>query len=98
MRRTIPNWLLTASVLLLAARQALAQGCAMCGGSFAPNDPTTKAINTSIAFLLLAPYTLVAGVGAWFYFRYRRAGSVRRSTVVPLPWVGGVHAATPEED
>ena len=98
MQRTIPNWLLTACLLLLAARQALAQGCAMCGNSFAPNDPTTTAINTSVAFLLLAPYTLVAGVAAWLYFRYRRAGSVRRPTVVPLPWVRGVSAATHEED
>ena len=98
MRRTIPNWLLTAFVLLLAARQALAQGCAMCGNSFAPNDPTAQAINTSVAFLLLAPYTLVAGVAVWLYFRYRRADSARRATVVPLPWVGAVHAATPEED
>jgi len=98
MQRTIPNWLLTACLLLLAARQALAQGCAMCGNSFAPSDPTTKAINTSVAFLLLAPYTLVAGVAVWFYFRYRRAGSVRRPTIVPLPWVRGVSAATHEED
>ena len=98
MRRTIPNWLLTASVLLLAARQALAQGCAMCGNSFAPSDPATKAINTSVAFLLLAPYTLVAGVAVWLYVRYRRAGSVRRPTIVPLPWVRGVSAATHEED
>jgi hypothetical protein len=98
MRHARSSWLLTASLLLLAARQALAQGCAMCGNSFAPNDPTTKAINTSVAFLLLAPYTLVAGVAAWLYFRYRRAGSVRQPTVVPLPWVPGVHAATHEED
>ena len=70
----------------------------MCGGSFGENDPTTKAINTSIAFLLLAPYTLVASVAGWLYFRYRRAGSVRRSAIIPLPWVRGVHAATHEED
>ena len=98
MRYAHSRWLLTLSLLLIAARQALAQGCAMCGGSFAPNDPTTKAINTSIAFLLLAPYTLVAGVAGWLYFRHRRASSVRRPTIVPLPWVGDVHAATPEED
>ena len=97
MRRVMPTWLLTAAVLLIAARQALAQGCAMCGGSFAPNDPTTKAINTSIAFLLLAPYTLVAGVAGWLYVRYRRAGSVRRP-IVPLPWVRSVPAGTHEED
>jgi hypothetical protein len=90
--------LLTASLLLIAARQALAQGCAMCGNSFAPNDPTTKAINTSVAFLLLAPYTLVASVAGWLYFRYRRARSARRPTIVSLPWVSGVHAVTPEED
>ena len=98
MRRTIPTWLVTAFCLLLAARQALAQGCAMCGNSFAPGDPTTKAINTSVAFLLLAPYTLVAGVAGWLYFRYRRAGSGRQSTVVPLPWVRDLPVATHEED
>ena len=51
-----------------------------------------------ICFLLLAPYTLVASVAGWLYFRYRRAGSVRRSTIVPLPWVRGVSAAAHEED
>ena len=98
MRHVYSRWLLTPLLLLIAAQQALAQGCAMCGNSFAPSDPTTKAINTSVAFLLLAPYTLVAGVAAWLYFRYRRAASVRRSVVVPLPWVRGIPAATHEED
>ena len=98
MRRAIPILVLIASLLLITAQQVLAQGCAMCGNSFAPNDPTTMAINTSVAFLLLAPYTLAAGVAAWLFFRYRRAASVRRSTIVPLPWVRGVSAAAHEED
>jgi hypothetical protein len=98
MRRALPSCLLALTLLLVAAGQALAQGCAMCGNSFAPDDPATNAINTSIAFLLLAPYTLLAGVAAWLYVRHRRAGSVRRTTVVSLPWVRGAHAAIHEED
>ena len=86
--------------LLGPARQALAQGCAMCGNSFEPNDPATYAMNTSVMFLLLMPYTLLAAVGGWLYFRYRRAGSPRRATVIALPWVraGGLPARAPEEE
>jgi hypothetical protein len=87
MRRFATTWVPLAGTLLVAARQALAQGCAMCGNSFAPDDPAVQAMNTSVIFLLLTPYTLLAAVGGWLYLRYRRAGSHRRATVIALPWV-----------
>jgi len=100
MRRVVLTSLLLCGPLLVAAAPALAQGCAMCGGSFEPNDPATKAINTSVLFLLLMPYTLLAAVGGWLYLRHRRSGSPRRATVVTLPWVraGMSPAPTPEEE
>jgi hypothetical protein len=100
MRRFATAWLPLGWTLLVPARHALAQGCAMCGNSFAPNDPVQQAMNASVLFLLLMPYTMLAAVGGWFYLRYRRAGSPRRATVVALPWVrpGISPAPTPEEE
>ena len=100
MRRLASPWLLLAWTVLAPAARAVAQGCAMCGGSFAPNDPATKAINTSVIFLLLMPYTMLAAVSGWLYLRYRRTSSRRRTTVTTLPWVraGASSAPTPEEE
>ena len=58
----------------------------MCASSLTPNDPVTRALNASILFLLLTPYTLLGVVGAWLYFLYRRRGSQRRATVHTMPW------------
>jgi hypothetical protein len=67
------------------AGTALAQGCAMCGSSFEPNDPTTHAFNTSVLFLMLAPYTIFFAAAACVVFLYRRGVlGGRRATVIPL--------------
>jgi len=65
------------------AGPALAQ-CAMCGSSFAENDPTMHAFNTSVLFMMFAPYTIffvAAGVVVWLY---RRGSTGRRGRVVPF--------------
>jgi len=100
MRRFAKAWFLLGWTLLVPARHALAQGCAMCGNSFAPNDPVQQAMNTSVIFLLLMPYTMVAGVGCWLYFRYRHKGAPRRAAVIALPWVraGAGLGRGPEEE
>jgi hypothetical protein len=87
MRRFANTWVVFAWTLLAPTGHALAQGCAMCGNSFAPNDPVQQAMNTSVLFLLLMPYTMVAGVGCWLYFRYSQRGAPPRATVIALPWV-----------
>jgi hypothetical protein len=69
---------------LVAAPSAFAQGCAMCGSSFAPNDPTTKAFNTSVLFLMIAPYTIFFTAAGCIAFLYRRGMLGRRATVVPF--------------
>jgi hypothetical protein len=98
-RRLPTTWLLLGSTLLVPAADVLAQGCAMCGSSFEPNDPATRAINASVLFMLLAPYSLLAAVGGWLYFRYRRSGPSKRATVVALPWVRtGMSGRAPEEE
>jgi hypothetical protein len=67
----------------VTATRALAQ-CAMCGNSFQPDDPATNAFNTSVLFMMLAPYTIflvAAGCLAWLH---RRGSLGRRATVIPL--------------
>lgn len=100
MRRLTNAWIVAGLATVVPEGRALAQGCAMCGNSFAPNDPTANAINTSVAFLLLMPYTLVAAVGCWLYLRHRRNGSPRRASVIALPWARAGHASerAPEEE
>ncbi len=64
--------------------RAFAQSCAMCAASFAPDDPIQRAFSWSILFLMAAPYTIVAVVGGWLFFTYRRAAGQRRAAVLDL--------------
>ena len=72
------------TALAMRATTALAQGCAMCASSFEPNDPATRAFNTSILFLMIAPYaTFFTALGCVVWL-YRRGASERRAPVIPL--------------
>jgi ABC-type methionine transport system permease subunit len=62
---------------------ALAQ-CAMCGNSFAQNDPTTGAFNTSVVFMMAAPYAIFLAAAGCFTLLYRRGMIGHRATVIPL--------------
>jgi hypothetical protein len=75
---------LTAFLLLGAASRALAQSCAMCGASFGPNDPTSRAFSWSILFLMAAPYTIVATVAGFMLYMHRRSPGRRRATIIDL--------------
>ena len=80
---------LASLVLVLAAlpgsaARALAQ-CAMCGNSFEPNDAATNAFNTSVLFMMLAPYTIFFAAAACFVWLHRRGSVGGRATVIPLP-------------
>jgi hypothetical protein len=68
--------------VVLAATQAVAQGCAMCGTAIAPDDPLASALNTSILFLMAAPYTLVGSAALWLYVQHRRRRPQSRGGVV----------------
>ena len=74
----------TALMLLGATTRALAQSCAMCGASFGPNDPTSRAFSWSILFLMAAPYTIVFTVAAIIIYMHRRAPGRRRAAIVDL--------------
>jgi hypothetical protein len=86
---------------VLAARgAAFAQSCAMCGSSFAPDDPATRAFTWSIIFLLLVPYTIFGIAAGWLVWKFRRAGDRPRAAIIPLTWRRrpATAAATPEEE
>ena len=72
------------AALVMRATSALAQGCAMCGSSFSQNDPTTTAFNSSVVFLMIAPYTIFFTAVGCFALLYRRAQAGRRGNIVPF--------------
>lgn len=64
-----------AGATLLPAR--IAHACAMCGLS--PGDHEIHAFNTSVLFMLSAPYVIVGGLGAALYGAYLSARRKRRT-------------------
>ena len=75
---------IAALVVALSAASALAQ-CAMCGNSFGQNDPTVTAFNTSVLFMMLAPYAIFFTAAGVVVLLYRRGVLARRAPVIPLP-------------
>ena len=77
MRRAlvIAGWAaLALGVLVLAAPEAAAQGCAMCGTAISSSkDPLAKGMFVSIIVMLAIPNLLVVSIGGWVYYMYRRA-------------------------
>jgi F0F1-type ATP synthase membrane subunit c/vacuolar-type H+-ATPase subunit K len=62
------------AVLMLAAPDAAAQGCAMCGTAVSSaKDPLAKGLFVSIIIMLAIPNLLLASIGGWLYITYRRA-------------------------
>lgn len=92
--------LVAALALLCAATApaALAQGCAMCGTAFAPDDPVTRAFSWSVLFLIAMPYTVFGLAAGWLFLAHRRQGARRRADVIALPRTRPVPAsAGPKE-
>jgi hypothetical protein len=81
--RTLVTILTVAWILAGHAVAALAQ-CAMCGNSFGQNDPTVTAFNSSVLFLIAAPYTVFFAAAGCVLFLYRRGTFGRRATVIPF--------------
>jgi hypothetical protein len=82
----MPSRRLVASLLVIVtqASSAFAQ-CAMCGNSFGQNDPTVSAFNTSVLFLMLAPYAIFFTAAGGIVWLYRRGVLSHRAPVIPFP-------------
>ena len=78
------NLAATALLVLGTSARALAQSCAMCGASFGPNDPTSRAFSWSILFLMAAPYTIVGTAAGILFYMHRRGPGRRRATIIDL--------------
>ena len=77
-----------ASVVVLSAlfvrSDALAQGCAMCSTvTTGAKDPLVKGMAYSIALMLAIPNVLIASIGGWLFYVYRRA-AFRTAGALPL--------------
>jgi hypothetical protein len=70
--------------LLLARAPSVFAQCAMCGNSFGQNDPTITAFNTSVLFMMLAPYAVFFAAAGVVFVLYRRGMLARRAPVIPL--------------
>jgi ribose/xylose/arabinose/galactoside ABC-type transport system permease subunit len=81
--RTLVAMLTVAWLVAAHTGAALAQ-CAMCGNSFGQNDPTVGAFNSSVLFLIAAPYTVFFAAAGCVVFLYRRGTFGRRATVIPF--------------
>ncbi len=103
MTRTRQTVLLAALTALWVAAvptaTALAQGCAMCGTAFTPNDPVTRAFSWSVVFLIAMPYTVFGLAAGWLFLAHRRRRGRPRGEVIALPRTRAVPApaAGPEE-
>jgi hypothetical protein len=76
-------------VLLGSSTGAFAQGCAMCGTAVSsPNDPLGRAMALSIVFMLAVPNIIVASIGGWLFYVYRRAARAGR-------WPSGRNGSAP---
>jgi len=78
--------ILAGGALLSGPATALAQSCAMCGSSFSPDDPATRAFTWSIIFLLLVPYTIFGLAAGFVFWSFRRASDRPRATIIPMAW------------
>ena len=65
-----------AGFALGAAPQA-AMACAMCG--LPPGDHSSHAYNSSVLFMMIAPYAIVGGTALGLYVAYRHARARHRA-------------------
>lgn len=81
--------LLLAGLFVVALCAADALGCPNCKDSLSQNDPGATGLVQgyfwSILFLLAMPFTILAGMSAYFYLLVRRA----RTTAPALVTTGG---------
>jgi hypothetical protein len=89
MTRTVHQMSLAMLAVIAAAglptTTAFAQGCAMCGTAFAPDDPVTRAFSWSVLFLIAMPYTVFGLAAGWLFLAHRRRAGRHRAEVITLP-------------
>lgn len=65
------RWSLAVTGLVLAAGEALAQGCAMCQTLFpSANEHVTQGMLRSAFFLMSMPFVVFGSIGGWIAYRY----------------------------
>ena len=64
---------------------AAAQACAVCGHATTPGDPLGTGFYWGMLFLLVAPFSVVGGIGGWVAYCYWRARPRRPATERPTP-------------
>lgn len=70
-RRWAPyRWAITGAAAALAIAPRVAHACAMCG--LPAGDHEAHAFNTSVLFMMLVPYGIIAATVTGFYIAYRR--------------------------
>jgi hypothetical protein len=79
--KTLLGLILAAAALLRAP--ALAHGCSVC--LTGDTGPMGDAYNWSVLFLMATPYTVMASVGAWLVYKYRRASTKERRAAGDQP-------------
>ncbi len=61
------------ALLVLAAPEAVAQGCSMCRTAVeGMDDPLARSLSRSVLFMVSMPFAVVASIAGWLFFTYRR--------------------------
>lgn len=69
-------WLSLNAAVLAVADPAIARACSVC--LTGDSGPIADAYNWSVLFLMATPYSVIACVGAWIVYKYRRAAKQQR--------------------
>jgi hypothetical protein len=75
--------------LSLLVRSSASWACAVCWAG--DTGPTADAYNSSVLFLMTAPYAVMGSIAAWLFYTYRRSAATREKTegvepLVHLTW------------
>ena len=77
------QWLAALAAALVLAAPRIAHACAMCGLPL--GDTMTHAYNSSVLFMLFAPYSIFLAGAVVAFFAYRSACRRRAEAEAPAP-------------
>ncbi|HZE89308.1 MAG TPA: hypothetical protein VE404_07165 [Verrucomicrobiae bacterium] len=79
LRKRLAAAALLASVVLLSAPPALAQGCAMCRTAVeGQDDPLTRGLGHSVMFMVSMPFAVFFSAAGWLVLSSRKARNAAR--------------------